>query len=84
MSWIVTPTCAGLVFEDSPPPASFTANNRSALEDQAFVRAELERLEILGCIKRVEEQPLVVLPLSRVFSNKWRLVLDALRRLNPW
>ena len=44
-----------LVFEDGPPPASFTANNRSALKDPAFVWAELERLESLGCIGRVVE-----------------------------
>ena len=61
-----------LVFEDDPPAASFTANNCSALEDNAFVRAQLERLESLGCIGRVEEQPLVVLPVSSVFSKKWR------------
>lgn len=73
-----------LVFEDEPPPPSFTPNNRSALEDPAFVRAELDRLELLGCIERVEEPPRVVLPLSRVYSNKWRLVLDASRGLNPW
>lgn len=73
-----------LVFDNEPPPPSFTPNNRSALEDPAFVRAELARLESLGCIERVVEPPLVVLPLSRVFSNKWRLVLDASRGLNPW
>ena len=73
-----------LVFDDGPPPSSFTSNNKSALEDPQFVRAELSRLEGLGCIKRVVERPYVVLPVSRVFSNKWRLVLDASRGLNPW
>ena len=71
-----------LVFEDGPPPASFMANNRSALKDPAFVWTELERLESLRCIGRVVEQPLVVLPLSRVFSNKCRLLLDAFCGLN--
>ena len=46
-----------LVFEDYPPAASFAANNTSALEDMAFVRAELERLESLGCIRRVGGGP---------------------------
>ena len=73
-----------LVLKDSPPPSSFAAKNSSALEDPVFVRAELERLESLGCIGRVMEQPLVMLPMSRVFSNKWRLMLDASRGLNPW
>ena len=49
-----------------------------------FVTAELGRLERLGCIRRVETQPAVVLPLSLVFSSKWRLVLDASRGLNPY
>ena len=66
-----------LVFEDRLPPPSFTVNKRSALEDPAFVRAELSRLEGLGCIKRVVERPYVVLPMSRVHSNKCRLLLDA-------
>ena len=73
-----------LVFEDRPPPPSFTVNNRSALEDPAFMRAELSWLEGLGCIKRVVERPYVVLPMSRVHWNKWRLVLDASRGLNLW
>ena len=30
------------------------------------------------------EQLRVVLPLSRVFSNKWRLMLEVSRGLNPW
>ena len=52
--------------------------------DPAFVRAELSRLEWLGCIKRVVERPYVVLPMSGVHSNKWRLVLNASQGLNPW
>ena len=55
---------AGLLFEDGPPPDSFTPNNKLALEDQIFVRAELGRLEDLGCIVREHMQPKVVLPLS--------------------
>ena len=56
--------CAGLLFEDGLPPDSFTLNNKSVLEDQDFVRAELRRLEDLGCIVREHVQPKVVLPLS--------------------
>ena len=73
-----------IVFENGPPPPSFTLNNKSALEDRPFVRAKLQRLEDLGCIVREREQPTIVLPLSRVFSNKMRLVLDASRGLNPF
>ena len=54
-----------LVFDEVPPP-SFTRNNKSALSNKEFVYKELLRLESLGCIKRVKEQPYVVLPLSAV------------------
>ena len=69
---------------DEEPPASFCRNNKSALSDSVFVRAELERLEQLGCIVRVEQRPHVTLPLSSVFSGKKRLVVDASRGLNPY
>ena len=73
-----------LVWERGPPPSSFTVNNRSAREDLPWVRVEVERLHSLGCVRRVHEQPEITLPLSKVFSNKDRLVLDASRGLNPW
>ena len=38
----------------------------------------------MNCIVREHMQPKVVLPLLRVYSNKWRLVLDASRELNPY
>ena len=66
------------------PPSSFTKNNRSAREKPDFVFEELLRLEKLGCIARVEEKPTIVLPLSCVYSTKWRLVVDASRTLNPF
>ena len=68
----------------SVPPKSFEGNNKSALEDLEFVKTELTRLEKLGCIRRVQEQPYIVLPLSSVFSKKKRLVVDASRALNPY
>ena len=48
------------------------------------MKAELIRLEQLGCIERVPERPFIVLPLSVVFSKKLRLVVDASRGLNPF
>ena len=48
------------------------------------MKAEVLRLEALGCIKRVQYQPYIVLPLSVVFSKKLRLVVDASRGLNPF
>ena len=72
-----------LVFQSEPPP-SYLRNNRSALDRPDFVRKELARLEGLGCIKRVDHQPKIVNPISVVYSNKWRLVLDGSRGLNPF
>ena len=72
-----------LPFKTIPPP-SFEGNNRSARNDMSFVRAEIERLEKLGCISRVEDQPYLVLPLSSVYSKKKRLVVDGSRALNPF
>ena len=73
-----------LEFEGEPPPPSYTRNIKSALEDPGFVKKELERLEQLGCLLRVEERPYITLPLSLVFSGKLRLVVDASRGLNPY
>ena len=67
-----------------PPPSSMLRNNKSFLENASFGIEEIKRLEKLGCIYRVEEQPYIVLPLSVVFSTKWRLVVDASRNLNKF
>ena len=68
----------------SIPPTNFCENNKSFLRQRDFGYQELLRLESLGCIRRVKEQPYLCLPLSVVFSNKWRLVVDASRHLNPY
>ena len=68
----------------SAPPSSFCPNNKSMLVNSEFAYAELLRLESLGCISRVEEQPFICLPLSVVFIKKLRLVVDASRHLNPY
>lgn len=73
-----------LVWKDGPPPPACTRNNKSARERPEFVQEEVKRLEDIGCLKRVFRRPTVVLPLSVVFSNKWRLLVDASRHLNPW
>ena len=71
------------MFESEPPP-SLLRNNRSALDRLDFVKKELGRLEQLGCITRVQHQPKIVNPMSVVYSNKWRLVMDGSRGLNPF
>ena len=67
-----------LPFREIPPP-SHEPNNKSARHDMSFVRAEVRRLEKLGCIYKVTEKPYLLLPLSSIFSKKKRLVVDASR-----
>ena len=56
----------------------------SARCDSTFVQVEVERLLKLGCIREVETRPMLVLPLSSVFSKKKRVVVDASRWLNSF
>ena len=69
---------------DQPPPPSYTRNNKSALQYPEFVREEIRKLENMKCVERTEVRPTIVLPLSLVYSNKWRLCLDCSRGLNPY
>ena len=68
----------------SEPPPGICRNNKSMLKNKEFAYKELLRLESLGCISRVEEQPYLCLPLSVVYSKKLRLVVDGSRHLNPY
>jgi hypothetical protein len=61
-----------------------TVTSGYRLEFDSVPPSGFVRLEQLGCIVRVQERPRVTLPLSLVFSNKWRLVVDASRHLNPY
>ena len=58
-----------LPFKQIPLP-SFEGNNRSVKNDMSFVKTEIDRLEKLGCISRVDHQPYLVLPLSSVFQSR--------------
>ena len=73
-------------FESDPPPQSLlTKNNASCLKQTKFCWLEMQRLLALGCVREVEEgDSEVILPLSAVYSNKMRLVVDASRHLNPY
>ena len=72
-------------FEQFPPKAQNTQNNKSCRENMAFALAEIHRLESLDCVRRVPPgASWVEIPLSVVFSNKLRLVVDASRHINPF
>ena len=46
---------------------------------------ELKRLEKLQCVRQVSwEDSRVIMPLSVVYSNKLRLVVDTSRHINPY
>ena len=65
------------------PPVSDLPNNRSATNEPDFVESQLMNFEKIGALKRTQEKPHIILPLSVVISNKKRLVTDASRNLNP-
>ena len=56
---------------------------KQACLKKEFSLAELLHLEKLCCISCVESAPYLCLPLSVVFSQKLRLVVNASRHLNP-
>ena len=66
------------------PPAAFADNNKSALENADFLLEEFLRLERIGALTRLKVRPRITLPCSVVFSNKWRVVCDASRHINPY
>jgi hypothetical protein len=71
-------------FASFSPPDGDLPNNRSALEDPDFVEEQLFMLERIGCIRKAAKKPKIVMPLSVVFSNKKRLIVDGSRNLNPF
>ena len=71
-----------LPFIQDPGVPQECANNVSAREHMQFVRQELAKLLQMGCVEK-RAKPHFVNPLSVVYSNKWRLVLDCSRLLNP-
>ena len=74
-----------LVFlDDEFPPSDFRENNSSALRQRDFLFEELQRLENLGCLRRVNSRPHIVNPCSVVYSRKLRCVLDASQHLNKF
>ena len=66
------------------PPISDLPNNASALKNASFIEEQLFQYESLGFIKYVSEKSRVILPLSAVFSNRWRLVVDGSQNLNQY
>ena len=67
-----------------PPETGITPNNKSCDSVPDFVWEEMVRYTSLGCIREVDRASRVMLPLSVVFSNKTRLVVDACLHLNPY
>jgi hypothetical protein len=54
------------------------------MEHPDFVDEQLYLFESIGAIQATSVKPHCILPLSVVYSNKWRLVIDASRNINPF
>jgi hypothetical protein len=70
--------------EGLAPPSSHLGNNKSSLANREFVDEQLYMYERIGAIKATKHKPHIILPMSAVFSNKMRLVIDGSRNLNPY
>merc|ERR1712112_445934 len=58
-------------------------NNLQSTTNLKFARAELKRQVSMGILSEVPWKPYIINPISCVYSNKWRLVVDC-RLLNPF
>ena len=72
-----------LPFNSVPPTPLSASNNKSLNTNLEFARAEIERQVKMGILSEVPYRPFIINPISVVFTNKWRLVVDC-RLLNPY
>ena len=70
-------------FTKVPIKSLSARNNRSYINNLDFAREEVQRQVKCGVLSEVTYRPLIVNPISCVFTNKWRLVVDY-RLLNPY
>ena len=70
-------------FSKVPQKPLSAKNNKSCINNLDFAREELQRQVNCGILSEVSYKPLVVNPISCVYSNKWHLVVDC-RLLNPY
>ena len=70
---------------DSEPPPAIAKNNKSCIRNRSFAVQKLKRLEKLQCVKKVTRNECkIILPISVVFSDKLRLVINASGHINPY
>ena len=70
-------------FAQIPKSRLSARNNRSCLVNIDIARAEIKKQVSMGVLSEVPWKPYIVNPISVVYSNKWRLVVDC-RLLNPF
>ena len=70
-------------FTQVPTKFLSAKNNKSCYDNLQFAREELCRQVKSGILSEVSYKPAVINPISCVFTNKWRLVVDC-RLLNPY
>ena len=72
-----------LPFSSIPPNPLSANNNKSLFSNINFAAEEIDRQVKMGILSEVPWKPFIVNPISVVYSNKWRLVVDC-RLLNPF
>ena len=81
ISWLTT--SYEIPFTQVPTKMLFAKNNKSCIDNLAFARKELQRQVKCGILSEVPFRPHIVNPISCVYTNKWRLVVNC-RLLNPY
>ena len=76
-------TCYELPFASIPSKPLSALNNKSLHVNIEFAIAEIEREVKCGILSEVPWKPFIANPISVVYTNKWRLVVDC-RLLNPF
>ena len=82
VTWWLT-TGYEIPFTKVPTKSLSAKNNKSCLNNLQFATKELARQVKSGILLEVSYNPAVINPISCVFTNKWRLVVDC-RLLNPY
>ena len=70
-------------FTQAPTKLLSAKNNKSCYNNIQFTREELKRQVKCGILSEVSYTPQIINPISCVYTNKWRLVVDG-RLLNPY
>ena len=63
-------------FTQVPTKSLSAKNNKSCYDNLQFAREELKRQVKCGILSEVSYKPKIINPISCIFTNMWRLVVD--------